>query len=276
MAKVDFHTHTTSSDGLLTPKEVVQRASKNKVEYLSITDHDTIFGLDEAINEAKKLNIKLIPGIELSTTHNKESIHILGFFKDKSYMSEDFINYLNTLKDRRRIRASKIVEKLSEVFNINISLDNVLHRGKDVVARPHIAQEIIAAGYPYDTEYIFNNFIGKDCPAFVPTTKLSTEDGVKLLHKHNALVFLAHPILINKSPLEDFLNMDFDGIEAVYFQNTKEQEEKLIKFAIENNLLISAGSDCHGDILNDIRHGDIGCMNLSEEYLNKFINKYKK
>lgn len=276
MAKVDFHTHTTSSDGLLTPKEVVQRASKNKVEYLSITDHDTISGLDEAINEAKKLNIKLIPGIELSTTHNKESIHILGFFKDKSYISEDFINYLNTLKDRRRIRASKIVEKLSEVFNINISLDNVLHRGKDVVARPHIAQEIIAAGYSYDTEYIFNNFIGKDCPAFVPTTKLSTKDGVKLLHKHNALVFLAHPILINKSPLEDFLNMDFDGIEAVYFQNTKEQEEQLIKFAIENNLLISAGSDCHGDILNDIRHGDIGCMNLSEEYLNKFINKYKK
>ena len=272
MVKLDFHTHTTSSDGILTPKEMVQRAFNNDVKYLAITDHDTISGLDEAFNEADKLHIQLIPGVELSTNHNKESVHILGFFRDDSYKDPEFIAYLQTLKDKRKIRAARMIEKLKEIFNIEISLENVLNRGRDVVARPHIAQEIISAGYPYETEYIFQNFIGKDCAAFVPTNKLSTEDGVNLLKKYNASVFLAHPILIKKSPLEDFLTMGFDGIEAIYFQNSKAEEDNLIHFALENNLLISAGSDCHGDIEGDLRHGDIGCMTMPIEFLDKILD----
>lgn len=273
MIKVDFHTHTTSSDGVLTPSDVVKRAFKNDVKYLAITDHDTISGLEEAKAEANNLDITIIPGIELSTNHNKESIHILGFFRDDSYKSPEFLEYLDTLKNRRIIRAKEMVEKLDTELNIKISFENVLKRGKDVVARPHIAEEIISSGYPYDIEYIFDNFIGKDCPAFVPTTKLSTEEGVKLLKKYNALVFLAHPILITKSPLEDFLSMDFDGIEAIYYQNSPSQEENLINIANSNNLYISAGSDCHGNIDGDIRHGDIGCMTLPEKYLTPLLNK---
>ena len=273
MIKVDFHTHTTSSDGVLTPSDVVKRAFKNDVKYLAITDHDTISGLEEAKAEANNLDITIIPGIELSTNHNKESIHILGFFRDDSYKSPEFLEYLDTLKNRRIIRAKEMVEKLDTELNIKISFENVLKRGKDVVARPHIAEEIISSGYPYDIEYIFDNFIGKDCPAFVPTTKLSTEEGVKLLKKYNALVFLAHPILITKSPLEDFLSMDFDGIEAIYYQNSPSQEENLINIANSNNLYISAGSDCHGNIDGDIRHGDIGCMKLPEKYLNPLLKE---
>lgn len=274
MVKVDLHTHSTSSDGIMTPKEVVERAYKNEVKYLSLTDHDTISGLKEASITAKKLGLSFIPGIELSTTHNKESIHILGFFKDESYMSDDFVQYLNTLKNKRKIRAEKMVEKLKEFFNIEISIENVLKRGKDVVARPHIAKEIIAAGYPYELEYIFQNFIGKNCLAFVPTNKLSTEEGVKLLKKYNALVFLAHPKLIHNSPLEDFLNMGFDGIEAIYFQNTFDEEKYFLNFAKTHNLLVSAGSDCHGNIDGDERHGDIGAMNVSEILLENFLETY--
>ena len=274
MIKIDFHTHSNSSDGLMSPKEVVERAYQNGVKYLALTDHDTISGLDSAIKTAKEINLSFIPGIELSTTHNKESIHILGFFKDESYKNDEFINYLQTLKNKRKIRAEKMVQKLKEVFNIEISLDNVLKRGKDVVARPHIAQEIIAAGYPYEFEYIFQNFIGKDCPAFVPTTKLTTEEGVKLLKEYNALVFLAHPKLIHNSPLEDFLNMGFDGMEAIYFQNTSDEEKYFLNFANKHNLLVSAGSDCHGNVEGDERHGDIGAMNIKENLLQKFLDSY--
>ncbi len=301
-------------------KEVVERAYQNGVKYLALTDHDTVSGLDNAIQIAKEINISFIPGIELSTTHNKESVHILGFFKDDSYMNDEFIHYLQTLKDKRKIRAEKMIQKLKEVFNIEISLDNVLKRGKDVVARPHIAQqtlkdkrkiraekmiqklkevfnieisldnvlkrgkdvvarphiaqEIIASGYPYEFEYIFQNFIGKDCPAFVPTTKLTTEEGVKLLKKYNALVFLAHPKLIHNSPLEDYLNMGFDGIEAIYFQNTPDEEKYFLNFAKKHNLLVSAGSDCHGNVDGDERHGDIGAMNITEDLLETFLEKY--
>lgn len=271
MPKVDFHVHTNKSDGILSPKEVVDRAYKNGVEILAITDHDTINGLSEAIDEAKVKNIKLIPGIEFSCNYNNESIHLLGFFKDDSYKSENFIEILNNIQEKRILRAKKMIEKLSDEFNININFEDVLKHGKNVVARPHIAKAIIDAGYSYTHDYIFDNFIGKDKPAYVPTNKITIEEGIEVLHKFNALVFLAHPVLIKNSPLEDFLKFNLDGIEAVYFLNSKEDEKYLLDFAKKHNLLVSAGSDCHGDFKNDKRHGDIGDMPLKDEYLSKLL-----
>lgn len=275
MTKVDFHVHSTCSDGLLTPENVVKRAYEKSVKYLALTDHDTVSGLDIAKAKAKSLGINFIPGIELSTNYNKESIHILGFFKDESYKDKKLINYLDELKERRNIRAIKMIEKLKEEFNIIIDKDKLFKKANGgVIARPHIAYEIIESGYNYTKDEIFKKLIGKDCPAYVPTTKISPEEGINILRKHNALVFLAHPILIKKSPLTDFLSFGFDGIEGVYFQNSKEDEKRFINFALENNLLISAGSDCHGDFNGDTRHGDIGCMDLEEKYLKAFCNKY--
>ena len=275
MTKVDFHVHSTCSDGLLTPENVVKRAYEKSVKYLALTDHDTVSGLDIAKAKAKSLGINFIPGIELSTNYNKESIHILGFFKDESYKDKKLINYLDELKERRNIRAIKMIEKLKEEFNIIIDKDRIFKKANGgVIARPHIAYEIIESGYNYTKDEIFNKFIGKDCPAYVPTTKISPEEGINILRKHNALVFLAHPILIKKSPLTDFLSFGFDGIEGDYFQNSKDDEKRFINFALENNLLISAGSDCHGDFNGDTRHGDIGCMDLEEKYLKSFCNEY--
>ena len=183
MLKADFHVHTTSSDGTLSPTEVVQRAHKNNVKYLAITDHDTLTGLNEAIEESLKYDITLIPGIELSTQHNNESIHILGFFKDDNFKNEELIKELDKIKNHRIIRAKNIVHKLKEEFNIEINFEKILKDANDTIARPHIAREIIKCGYPYTVDEIFNNFIGKNCKAYVPTLKLSTNDGVKTSKK---------------------------------------------------------------------------------------------
>lgn len=272
MLKSDFHVHTSSSDGILSPREVVQRAHLNGVSYLAITDHDTILGISEALDEAKKYSMTIIPGIELSTNFKGESIHVLGFFKDDSYKSEDFINILDSIKNRRVERAQEMVEKLKLNCNIHISFENVLKHGKEIIARPHIAKEIIASGYDYSFDYIFDNFIGKDRPAYVPTNKLSTEEGIKILHSFGAIAILAHPVLIKNSNVSEFLPFNLDGIEAVYFQNTKKDEDYFIDFANNHNLLITGGSDCHGDFINDDRHGDIGDMPIPTEYLEKFLN----
>lgn len=272
MCKIDFHVHTSCSDGLLSPIEVVNRAKQNSVSYLAITDHDTLSGLDAGIKCGNELDVKIIPGIELSTQCNNESIHLLGFFKDNSYNNPKLINELDKIKNHRIIRAKEIIKKLNTEFNIIINFDDVLSNGKDTIARPHIARAIINAGYPYDNEYIFQNFIGKDCRAYVPTLKLSTEDGVSLLKSYNALVFLAHPKLITNSPIDKFLKMNLDGIEAIYFQNTKDEEEKFINISIENNLLISCGSDFHGNLNDDKKHGDIGSMNMPSIYFKIFLN----
>lgn len=272
MVKVDFHVHTNSSDGILSPSEVVKRAYKNNVKYLSITDHDTVSGLSEAIDESLKYNITLIPGIELSTQHNNESVHILGFFKDNNFKNDDLIKELAKITNHRVVRAKKMISKLKEEFNIEINFEKISKETNDTIARPHIAREIVNSGYPYTHNEIFDNFIGKGCKAYVPTLKLSTIDGLKLLKDYNATVFLAHPKLIKNTKIEEFLSMDFDGIEAIYFQNTLEENQKFIKIAKDNNLLVSCGSDFHGDLKNDDRHGDIGSIELPFEYLSKLLN----
>jgi predicted metal-dependent phosphoesterase TrpH len=271
MLKSDFHIHTTSSDGTLSPTEVIQRAYKNNVKYLAITDHDTLTSLNEATHESINYDITLIPGIELSTQHNKESIHILGFFKDANFKNEEFINELIKIKNHRIIRAKNIIHKLKQEFNIEINFHKIIQHTHDTIARPHIAREIINCGYPYTLDEIFDNFIGKDCKAYVPTLKLSTADGVKLLKKYNALVFLAHPKLILNTNIDEFLKMDFDGLESIYYQNTKAENQYFLKLANEHNLLVSCGSDFHGNLETDTRHGDIGSMELPCEYLEKLL-----
>ena len=273
MTKVDFHVHTNASDGILSPKDAVNRAYKNNVSILAITDHDTVDGIFEALEEAKNKNIKLIPGIEFSCNYNNESIHLLGLFGNDNYKSEEFLKILDSIKQRRILRAKEIIKRLDDVFNIKISVESVLNCGSNIISRPHIAKAIINAGYPYTQDYIFNNFIGKNNAAYVPTNEITIEEAIDTLHKFNAIVILAHPVLIKNTPLEDFLKFKLDGIEAVYFLNSKEDQEFLMNFAKKNNLLVTAGSDCHGDFVNDKRHGDIGDMYLDEIYINKLLDR---
>ena len=272
MLKVDFHVHTNYSDGTFSPSEIVQRAHRNNVKYLAITDHDTLTGLNEAIVESSKYDITLIPGIELSTQYNNESIHILGFFKDETFKNKELIGELTKIKNHRIIRAKNIIHKLKEEFNIEVSFEKILKDANDTIARPHIAREIVKCGYPYTVDEVFDKFIGKGCKAYVPTLKLSTNDGLKLLKKYNALVFLAHPKLILNSNIDDFLAMNFDGFESIYYQNTQEENQVFLKLATQNNLLVSCGSDFHGNLKTDTRHGDIGSMELPYEHLSKLLS----
>lgn len=264
MFKCDLHTHSICSDGRFTPKEIIGMAKKKELNYISLTDHDTLTGINEAIEEAEKLNVNFIPGIELSTEYNGESIHVLGFFTKETYNNPKLNKVLNEFKENRIARAYKIVENLKKFHNIKLDINKVLSNGKDTIARPHIAKAIIDAGYHYDHEYIFNNFIGNNCPAYIPSTKLSTIDGIKLLKEFNALVFLAHPVLIKKTPVEDILNLGFDGLEAIYYRNSKTDTIKFLDLAQKLNLYISCGSDCHG-IPNDISHGNVGDVNIPQD-----------
>ncbi|MDR3593293.1 PHP domain-containing protein [Clostridium sp.] len=273
MLKADFHVHTSSSDGILSPSDVIKRAHKNNVRYMSITDHDTLSGLDESIEESNKYGITLIPGIELSTQHNSESVHILGYFKDNNFKNENLIKELAKITNHRIIRAKNMVAKLREEFNIEINFEKIFKEANDTIARPHIAREIVNCGYPYTHDEIFDNFIGKGCKAYVPTLKLSTADGLKLLKEYNAIVFLAHPKLILNTNINEFISMNFNGIEALYYQNTPEENQKYLKIANDNNLLVSCGSDFHGDLKNDARHGDIGSIELPSEFLSKLLNE---
>lgn len=273
--KCEFHCHSIASDGKLTPPEIIEIAKNKNLKLISLTDHDTTKGLKEASIAAKDLGIKFIPGIELSCDYKGSTIHLLGYFKDNSYTSKELQDFLQNLEDNRVQRAIQIVNNLKKYFNIQIDYKKVLENGKGVIARPHIAQTIIEAGYNYDFEYIFDKFIGDDSPAYVPNKKLDVRDGIKLLKKFNALVILAHPKLIKKVNVEEVLSFDINGVEAIYFQNTKQETNFFTTYAVKNNLLITCGSDCHGNSINeDKKHGQIGDMDINSIHLNKFLDLY--
>ncbi|WP_346870639.1 PHP domain-containing protein [Clostridium sp. UBA5119] len=271
----EFHCHTTASDGRFSPSQVVEIAKNKNVELLSITDHDTTEGINEALNKANEISLNFIPGIELSCNHNGESIHILGYFRGNDFKDESLIKFLNNLKKNRETRASSIVKNLDKYFNIKINVDDVLKISNGVIARPHIAQAIVNAGYPFDFHHIFEKFIGDDSPAYIPNKHISIPEGIGLLKKYNCIVILAHPKLIKKTPIKNILNYDFHGIEALYYQNFKRETDEFISLAKSRDMIITCGSDFHGISKDDTKHGNIGDMFLSEEDFKKFMIMYK-
>lgn len=275
--KGDFHLHTTASDGRFSPKELVNMASKENIDIMSITDHDTISGVLEAVVEGKKLGIKVIPGLELSTLYYKENIHILGYFNDITQIDYKLKDYLKDMNEYRTYRGKKIVENLDKFFNIKLNYEKILDHAEGIIARPHIAKAIIGAGYNYKWDYIFKNFIGENSPAYVPNKKLSTEEGIKILREHNALVVLAHPILIKNIDVAELLNMPFDGIEAIYSMNEPNDTKNFKALAKKHNKIITAGSDFHGMTKEDSKHAlKIGQVFLEEKDIKIFLEKLKK
>lgn len=271
--KGDFHTHTNASDGKFSAYDLLSLAKASGIDIMAITDHDTTDNLNSAIEESKKIGIKIIPGIELSTLHNDESIHVLGYFRDSSYMKKDFQDFLKEMKDYRVWRAKKIVSNLSKYFNIDLDYDTVTKNTNGVIARPHIARAIISAGYNYTYDYIFDNIINKESPAYIPNKKVTVDEGIKILSTANAITVLAHPILIKKTSIEEMLKFDFNGIEAIYPLNSKNDTEHFISLAKGNNKLITAGSDFHTDETSDTKHGKLGNIYLDSENINKLLKK---
>ncbi|MEA4826434.1 MAG: PHP domain-containing protein [Clostridium sp.] len=273
--KGDFHLHTNASDGKLPSKKLLVLAKNEGLDIIAITDHDNTFGIDSALAAGSGLGVKVIPGIELSTRYNDENIHILGYFRDNSYKTPLFQKYLKDIQDYRIYRAKKIVDNLDVFFNIKINFEKLLLRSHGIIARPHIAKEIMESGYDYDFRYIFENFIGNNSPAYVPNKEISIQEGLDVLKSVNALTSLAHPTLIKKSPIEEIIKYDFDCIEAIYPLNKEGEEDYFIKLAQNHNKIITAGSDYHGLEKEDTKHGYIGRFPLAGNHLQNFLNKLK-
>jgi Predicted metal-dependent phosphoesterases (PHP family) len=272
--KGDFHLHTKISDGKLSPKELVNLSKKEGIDIIAVTDHDSIGGLDEAITEGENIGVKVIPGIELSTLYEDKSVHILGYFKNIEQIDSNFRNYLKELNEYRIYRGEKIINNLDSLYNIKLDYKSILENAQGIIARPHIAKAIIDAGYDYTWNYIFENLIGDNSPAYVPNRKLATEDGIKLLQSIGALTILAHPVFIQNIYLDKLLQFPFQGIEAIYPANTAEETEKFITYAKKYSKIISAGSDFHGITKDDSKHASkVGEVFLNKEGIEIFLHK---
>lgn len=247
----DLHAHTTASDGVLTPAELVQRAVDNQVNVLAITDHDTIQGLNEAHQQIKnkKLPIHLINGVEISTTWKNKEIHIVGL--NISTINQQLTQLLYTQEQSRLARAMQISAKLHKVSIHNAYEFAKLYAKGNIVSRAHFARFLVEQGYVKDVKRAFKKYLGKSGYAYVPPQWTTMEEAINIIHQSNGQAVLAHPSRYDltatkiQTLIYHFKALDGDAIEVSQSRQTLDDLKLLANYANKFDLLASQGSDFH-------------------------------
>lgn len=248
--KFDLHVHTNHSDGLYSPREIVDLAIKENLQGIAITDHDSISAIEEALEYTNKINkLKIIPGIELSCIYKKEEVHILGYFID--YKDQDLLKKSKTIKNSRVERGIKMVERLN-LLGINISIEEVKQLSKyDYIGRPHIARVLINKGYAEDIADAFAKYLAIGKPAYVDRYRISIKETISLINNAGGLAVLAHPGLIKDTSIINYcISEGIEGLECIHPKHSDYDTSYLIDIAKSKDLIITSGSDFHGDINN--------------------------
>jgi 3',5'-nucleoside bisphosphate phosphatase len=248
MNYIDLHTHSTASDGIYSPTELLLRAKDIGLRVLALTDHDTTGGLEEASRAAKKLDIDLVPGIEINTDVAGGEVHVLGYYLE--YQRPEFQAILKVLRDARELRGQRMVELLSE-HGINVSWERVREIAQGSVGRPHVAKALLEAGYVQTIGEAFDKYIGTGKFAYVPRYKLTPEDAVHLIASANGLPVIAHPLdLPGLTELRNWLPglvaAGMVGLETYYGPYAQDDERQLRALADEYGLIPTGGTDFHG------------------------------
>jgi len=253
---VDLHLHTLFSDGTYTPEGLISESSKCGLSAISVVDHDTVEGIKPVMEAAKHKNIEVISGIELSAEYEGLEIHILGYLID--YKNNSLIERLNILKKNRVERVYKIVEKLKDM---GVTLDpkaifDLSRQG--TVGRLHIARALVLEGKVSSVFEAFQKYIGDKCPAYVLGFKFSPSEAIKLIKDSGGIPVLAHPYSINNDNLIiKFIDDGLMGLEVYYPEHSQSMINFYNNLAVKYNLLVTGGSDCHGDAKPQVRIGSI-------------------
>jgi 3',5'-nucleoside bisphosphate phosphatase len=249
----DLHMHTSYSDGYFSPEEVVRKAEERGLAALSITDHDSVNGIDEAIEAGLSHGIDVIPGIELSSMYGDREIHVLGYFID--HHDKDLRDYLKIFRRERVKRAREMVRRLNDL-KIPVTIDTILDNAEGrSVGRPHIAAAVLATGHVKSYLEVFHKYIGFGCPAYVAKYRLDIQDAVAMISRAGGLSFIAHPSNeLYDTVLYDIIKSGIDGIETIHPSLNKQKTKYFRGIAHEYYLLESGGSDFHGGKRGDDDH----------------------
>lgn len=246
--EADLHCHTTASDGLLTPKELIRLAADLSLKGIGITDHDTIQGWKEAEEAGAHYKIQILRGIELNTDWLGKEVHILGYEVDSS--SNDLKDKLKSLSKAREQRMLEILERLA-TQGIRICEDEVRQFAQgESIGRPHIAQVLVERGFARNIREAFERYIGIGSPAYVSRYKLTTEEGIELVREARGIPVLAHPGMQRlEEEIPAWVEVGLQGIEVLHSEHKPEDVTKYRAIASQYHLLMTGGSDFHGEAL---------------------------
>lgn len=245
--RFDLHLHSTASDGRLSPEDVVRTAAQLGLAVISITDHDSVDGIAAALKAAESYPpLRVVPGVECSTDVPRGEVHILGYFID--YTNPELVIKLAGFRNSRKVRAQKMIEKLA-AMGISIQWNRVQDiAGAGSVGRPHIAQAMMEKGYVPSLKEAFNQYIGREAPAYVEREKMTPEEVVRLITSAGGLAVLAHPAEVED--LEHFIprlqRVGLAGMEVYYNNYQASTIQHLASLAHKHALVATGGSDFHG------------------------------
>lgn len=251
MLNIDLHCHSTISDGLLTPAQLVERAATRGVETLALTDHDDIAGLAEARQTADAKNITFINGVEISVSWRGRTLHIVGLDIDPEYTP--LVEGLATIRAGRSQRAGNIAAELSKI-GIHGSLEGAYaHVGeRRLIGRTHFARFLVEQGHAKDVKSVFKKYLVKGKPGYTPHEWTTLSDAVGWICGSGGRAVIAHPgrYDLGKNVLNDLFNefcaLGGSAIEVVTASHTPEQVKHFAQHAQNRDLLVSCGSDFHG------------------------------
>jgi predicted metal-dependent phosphoesterase TrpH len=261
---IDLHTHTTESDGTLTPKELVDLAEQIGLDALAITDHDTFAGFKQAVRFAPNRGLRVICGIELNSRLQADkagfrAAHLLGYFLAGDPLPT-FHAWLEQQRTSRRKRNEKLAEKLRS-HGIDITLDEVEARGKALTGRVHFARVLTEKGYAANVEDAFARFIGEDAPTFVERESYSAEEAIRIVRSGGGVPVLAHPVRLSlpqdteRLVLERLRDAGLAGLEVYHSEHSPQMQVYYRQLAEELDLIPTGGSDFHGSVKPDTQLG---------------------
>lgn len=256
MKYADLHAHTSESDGTYTPAQLIKEALKRSLSAVAIVDHDTVSAIPAALKAAEETELEVVPGIELTSQYENQEVHILGYFLD--YQDNGL---LDKLKPVRQARIHRVHEMIKNLKGLGVELDpeTVFDiAGTGTVGRMHIARALVRDGWVSSTAEAFRKYIGDRSPAYVLGFRFSPEDAIKIIRDSKGVAVLAHPyVLHNDEWIGEFVASGLQGLEAYYPEHSQSQVNYYLDLAKKLNLVVTGGSDFHGNAKPDIKLGSV-------------------
>ncbi|MDX1671515.1 MAG: PHP domain-containing protein [Balneolaceae bacterium] len=266
MTKADLHTHTNRSDGRISPGDLVQYAFDKGLGIIAVTDHDTIDGYREAKEAAKKVDIEVLAGVELTTDFKGRETHLLAYCFDHDH--PDLSRLIDRHKKARVERAKWIVEKLlNQGLDVNINEVRAEANGSNL-GRPHIASVLVDKGYVAGRQEAFVRYLSDQQLGTIQSEYSSLEESIDAVKKAGGVTALAHPgRSFNDRELQMMLDAGIDGIEVIHPSHDYRLQKKFEKFVEQHNLLMTGGSDYHGSGREYEKY--LGILTISENSVDK-------
>lgn len=275
---IDLHTHSTFSDGSLTPADLARKGLASGLSALALTDHDSLNGIPEFLDTCRVIGLRGIPGVEISAEFGPGTFHMLGYFLTPGQVELDHV--LASIRGGREDRNLLILRKLNDL-GLKLTWEEVAaFAGEDVVGRPHFAQAMQARGYVKSKQEAFDRYLAKGQPAYLDRLRLSPEESLRVIRQAGGIAVLAHPATLQygKSQLrayvENLCTLGLAGIETYYSEHSPEQQAQYLQLAQELGLVVTGGSDFHGDTNPNIMLGrGFGQLAVPDELIPIFYAK---